>query len=108
MQAGKIDPKDVGGIYVRFDEHSTATDGRYELREGMEEEFKRGTFNYRYNIFHKPIFPEMAGAVELEFKNSRRDALIRASDIIANRAWYYESSGRGHSLGGSMIVVRFP
>lgn len=85
-----------------------ATDGRYELKEGMEEEFKRGTFNYRYNVFHKPIFPEMRGAVELEFRNSEKDALIRASDIIANRAWYYESTGKGHALGGSMMVVRFP
>lgn len=108
IQAGRIDPGEVGGVYVRFDEHSTATDGRYELKEGMEEEFKRGTFNYRYNVFHKPIFPEMRGAVELEFRNSEKDALIRASDIIANRAWYYESTGKGHALGGSMMVVRFP
>ena len=108
IQAGRIDPGEVGGVYVRFDEHSTATDGRYELKEGMEEEFKRGTFNYRYNVFHKPIFPEMRGTVELEFRNSEKDALIRASDIIANRAWYYELTGKGHALGGSMMVVRFP
>ena len=108
IRAGKIDPRDIDNIYVRFDEHTTATDGRYELKEGMEEEFKHGTMNFRYNTFHGPIFPEMRGVVDLSFRDSKNDTLIRASDIIANQAWYYEMSGRGHELGGKMHVVRFP
>lgn len=103
-----IDPRDVDNVYVRFDEHTTATDGRYELKEGMEEEFKHGTMNFRYNTFHHPIFPDMHGVVDLSFRDSKNDTLIRASDIIANQAWYYEISGRGHELGGKMYVVRFP
>lgn len=103
-----IDPSDVDNVYVRFDEHTTATDGRYELKEGMEEEFKHGTMNYRYNTFHHPIFPDMRGVVDLSFRDSKNDTLIRASDIVANKAWHYEMSGRGHEIGGKMYVVRFP
>lgn len=103
-----INPNDVDNIYVRFDEHTTATDGRYELREGMEEEFKRGTINFRYNTFHKPIFPNMAGSVFLDFKDSKNDALIRASDIIANQVWYHEVSGKGHLMQGKLMIDRFP
>lgn len=108
ISGGALNPDDVDNVYVRFDEHTTATDGKYELREGIEEEFKHGTFNFRYNIFHEPIFPNMRGVVDLNFRNSENDALIRASDIIANRAWHNEITGKGHSTGASMIVVRFP
>lgn len=36
----------AGEIDVRMDEHTTATDGRYELREALEMELKIGTYNY--------------------------------------------------------------
>ena len=72
VAGGALDPEDVDGIYVRFDEHTTATDGRYELREGMEEEYKRGTFNYRYNTFHPPVFPAMRGPAHPTSSPTRR------------------------------------
>lgn len=108
ISSKKIDPRDVDNVYVRLDEHTTATDGKYELKEGMEEEFKHGTMNFERNTFRRPIFPNMNGVVDLSFRDSKNDALIRASDIIANRAWYYEINGRGHELDSKMYVVRFP
>lgn len=105
---GAISPDEVSSIYVRFDEHTTATDGRYELREGMEEEYKHGTFNYAYNTYHAPVFPKMRGIVDLTFKDSSVDTLVRASDIIANQVWFHEVSGRGHEVSGKVIVIRFP
>ncbi len=41
-----IIPSDVNNINVFVDEHTTATNGCYELREGLLNEFKHGTFNY--------------------------------------------------------------
>lgn len=108
IASGVLNPADVDNIYIRFDEHTTATDGRYELKEGIEEEFKYGTYNFSYNTFHKPIFPGMKGSVQLEFRDSQTDALIRASDIIANHAFYHVVSGKSHELGGKLYVVRFP
>lgn len=108
IRGGSLDPNDVDNVYVRFDEHTTATDGRYELGEGMKEEYKNGTFNFRYNTFHPPIFPKMSGSVFLDFKDSRNDALIRASDIIANRVWYNETHGGGHMDRSKVMIVRFP
>lgn len=108
ISGGALRAEDVDNVYVRFDEHTTATDGRYELREGIEDEFKYGTYNFSYNTFHRPIFPSMRGNVYLEFKDSRNDALIRASDIIANHAYYHAVTGKGHELGGKLLVVRFP
>ena len=108
IHGGLLDSDAVDNIYIRFDEHTTATNGRYELREGIEAEFKFGTTNYRYNLFHQPIFPGMSGGVCLDFRDSRSDTLIRASDIIANQVWYHEVSGKAHVMAGKVMMVRFP
>lgn len=45
--------KGMGNVFVYNDEHTTATNGRYELREGLEQEFKLGTYNMRYDKFFR-------------------------------------------------------
>ncbi len=82
-----IAPNDVENIYFFVDEHTTATNGRYELREALEQEFKFGTYNYNYQIYFPPIFPNIK-RVELEFCNSAEKKLIRAADIVANHFYY--------------------
>lgn len=106
--SGEIDKFLVESLYIRFDEHTTATDGRYELKESIEEEFKRGVYNFKYNTFHGPLFPGMSGEVSLTFKDSKSDTLIRASDIIANVALYHVRSGKLNDLKGKVSVVEFP
>lgn len=103
----QINPNDVDNIYVRFDEHTTATNGRYELREGLEAELKCGTFNGNYSIFYPPILPNMRGCVDLSFRDSRQDALIRASDIIANYAWHCALDGNIERARSKMHVEKF-
>ena len=84
---GFIDPNAVTNLYFYVDEHTTATNGRYELREGLEQEFKIGTYNYKYDKFYPPIFTSLQG-VTVNFCNSKNVLLVRASDIIANRVFY--------------------
>lgn len=82
-----IIPNNVEGISVLMDEHNTATNGRYELRELLEQEFKHGTFNWNYNIFYNPLFPKIK-YVDVEYCNSSKKSMIRAADIIANKVYY--------------------
>lgn len=84
---GAIQPDKVENIYVFVDEHTTATNGKYELREALEQEFKNGTYSLNYNHFFPPIFGGMKN-VKLEFCNSAKKPLIRAADVIANRVYY--------------------
>ncbi|MGR5583309.1 DUF3800 domain-containing protein, partial [Enterocloster bolteae] len=77
---------EVENIYIYADEHTTATNGRYELKEGLEQEFKNGTYNYQYDKYFPPLFPNMKG-ISLEFCNSEQRTLIRAADIVANRIY---------------------
>ncbi|MBQ6852417.1 MAG: DUF3800 domain-containing protein [Oscillospiraceae bacterium] len=84
---GVIHPRGIENIYFFVDEHTTATNGVYELRESLEEEFKYGIHNINFSTFYPPLFPQM-GSVHLKYCNSATTTLVRAADIIANRIYH--------------------
>ena len=96
--------KGVGNVFVYNDEHTTATNGRYELREGLEQEFKLGTYNMRYDKFFPPLFETMQG-IDLKFCDSKKVALVRAADIVANRIYYMALNGKLENLSGIYISM---
>jgi hypothetical protein len=77
----------VERLYFYVDEHTTATNGRYELKEALEQEFRLGTYNYRYDTYYPPIFMKMKD-VQLEYCNSKSKLLVRAADIVANKIFF--------------------
>lgn len=87
IENGIILPEQVENIFIYADEHTTATNGRYELKEALEQEFKIGTINFKYNCFYEPIFKDL-NSVQLQFCNSESNTLIRAADIIANNFFH--------------------
>lgn len=93
INKGIINPNEVENIYFFVDEHTTATDGKYELREALEQELMVGTFNYHYSAFYEPIFPDLK-SLSLEYCNSEKKRLVRAADIIANRVYYLAVSNQ--------------
>lgn len=92
INSNMIKQSEVSDIFVFVDEHTTATNGRYELREALEQELKVGTFNYNYDIFFPPIFPQLKG-VNLHLCDSSKKVLIRAADITANSIYYNVNKG---------------
>lgn len=91
ISQNKIIPSAVKRIHFFIDEHTTATDGKYELKESLEQEFKYGTFNYEYQTFHPPLF-DPSVVIDLNFCNSSTTTLVRASDIVANKLYYHANS----------------
>ncbi len=87
IESKEIDANDIRAIHFYLDEHSTATDGIYELREGLLNEFKNGTFNYTYDKFYPPLLPKLS-EVTVMFCDSKAKVLIRAADIISNISFY--------------------
>lgn len=85
----QIIPNEIENIYFFVDEHTTATNGRYELREGIEQELKHGTHNFEYNAYYPPIFPNVR-SIDMKFFNSESTLLVRAADIVANRVFYLQ------------------
>jgi hypothetical protein len=47
-----IVPAEVENLNFFVDEHSTATNGLYELKESLEQEFKFGTYNFNWMTYH--------------------------------------------------------
>lgn len=70
---------------LRFfiDNQPTSTDGIYNLRESIHEEFSSGIQNFDYGVFHEPIFHNEL-IVTTNFCDSRTQPLIQAADILAN------------------------
>ena len=83
----KFSLNDIEYLHFYIDEHTTATNGYYELRESMLNEFKIGTFNYNYMSFFPPICKNLKD-LQVNYCDSKSKILIRASDIIANRVYY--------------------
>lgn len=102
----KINPDEVKYINIYTDEHTTATNGKYELKEGLEQEFKYGTFNYTYNKFYPPIFNKLEN-LELKYCNSNSVTLIRAADIVANNI-YYKANNRINNVSKNLYLCKLP
>lgn len=106
-----IVPAEIENMYFFADEHTTSTNGLYELRESLEEEFKRGMYSSNFTTFFPPLFPNIQ-SVELKFCNSSSVRLIRAADIIANRVFHDAVSGirnnRFDNNGNKLYISTLP
>jgi len=51
IRNGAIDPQAVKTVHFFVDQHTTATSGIYELREGLEQELIHGTYNFESQAF---------------------------------------------------------
>ena len=87
LEKSVIKCTDVKRIFFYVDEHTTATNGRYELNEALEQEFRYGTYNNEYSVYYPPIFNYLE-EVKLEYCNSESKLLVRAADIVANKVYY--------------------
>lgn len=108
IDLGVISKSKVNRIIVNYDEHTTATNGRYELREALLQEFKIGTFNWNYQRFYEPLFTNLA-EVEANICDSKAVTLVRAADIIANEV--YHSALKDFSFvpkNKNIFIKRFP
>lgn len=104
---GIIIPTNVKNLNIFCDEHTTATNGIYELREGLEQEFKCGTFNYSFNKFFPPLFPNI-DSVDLNFCDSNKKTLIRSADIVANKVYFHSKQNTLEHLNKKVIITRLP
>ena len=107
MNDGFLNASEVDGMYVFVDEHTTATDGRYELQESLETEFKYGTTNFDFMTHFPPLFPGMR-SVSVQMKDSRSSTLIRAADIVANRIYHCACVGDYSGIDGKVRYIIQP
>ena len=108
ISIGQINPLEIENIYFFVDEHTTATDGLYELRESMLQEFKEGMFTSNFQTFKEPIFPNLKN-LDVKFCNSSKKPLIRAADIVSNRLYYATVNADLENLDKTKLhITRLP
>lgn len=100
-----IKPSEIERIAVEADEHSTATNGLYELREGLLAELKIGTFNATYEKFFPPLFSRLE-TVDVSFCDSKGKATVRMADFIANHVYNGVRFGTLFTEPGSRLFLR--
>ena len=106
IKAGIINPDDVENLYFFVDEHTTATNGRYELEETLEQEFKLGTYNYDWSIAHAPIFTKLQ-SVSVQYCDSSTKPLVRAADIIANHIYHAAIENSGTVTETNSLLISY-
>ena len=106
INQGSIDPSEVENLFFFVDEHTTATNGIYELRESLEQEFKRGNWNFEYMIHHPPIFPSLKSVV-VKYCNSATKTLVRAADIVANHIFYDAKENEGTVQKKNKLYIKY-
>lgn len=101
-----IDKNDIGIIHIYADEHTTATDGKYELKEALLQEYKYGTFNMDWKSFFPPILPKIDG-IDMNYCNSSTTILVRAADIIANKIYYLTQQDKLSEIESENFIITF-
>ncbi|MDO5440675.1 MAG: DUF3800 domain-containing protein [Erysipelotrichaceae bacterium] len=103
--------KEITHINFYVDEHSTATNGIYELKESLEQEFKYGTYSNNYSAYFPPIFSNLID-VNVEFCDSSvpKKRLVRAADFVANKIYYLVTSNKSDKLNNiqNLIIKYLP
>lgn len=92
ISEGKIDPDEDIELIIHIDNQNIATNGYYNLRESIIEEFKYGIYNYDYGKLHKNIINGNMN-VCVEYCDSKTETLIQAADILANRIFTAYNKG---------------
>ena len=76
-----IDPYKHLTLIIRIDESPQSTNGKYDLKESIIEEFLYGITNFDYGCTFPPIL--FGGLkVDLDYVNSKETALVQASDFF--------------------------
>ncbi len=108
ITTNKIKASEVENIFFFVDEHSTATDGQYELEEALRLELKIGRHNYNWNEYFPPLFPN-AKNVSVQYCRSEKHTLVRASDIVANNLFYKLNNNKPlPTIDDNFIITYLP
>jgi len=84
VNSGQLNRNDDIDIFVYVDEQLTATNGYYDLQDSILEELRYGIRNFDYGVTHPNIFCGNI-KVTVDYCESKKNYMIQAADILANR-----------------------
>lgn len=107
IQEEKIRVDEIRKIHFFVDEHTTATNGLYELQESLRQEFRYGTYNMKWDKYFPPIFPNV-NDITVSFCASDKKTLIRAADITANKVYYHAVQNTLDVIQNKVFILHQP
>lgn len=112
LRLQNIATRDADAVSVVVDEHSTSTDGKYNLAESIDEELRCGMFNPTWQKFYPPVFGTWLPRIPVSYVDSSKVAMVRAADVTANWAFMAERDRetypRAYEMLSKATVLRLP
>ena len=102
MRDGTAPRDEIEGIVVFVDEHSSTTEGIYNLRESINEELRAGMYDSS-GRFHEPVFSTDLPKIPVRYLDSKTVTLIRAADVTAN--WIFRAERDRDSYPQAMTRI---
>ena len=99
---GAINLSEEFEIRCYLDERNHASNGKYTLRDSILTEFKTGMYVHGFDI--KPIARKLVN-VTTAYCNSEITTLVRASDILANRALFEAQQNNVYKLADNYTSI---
>ena len=77
----KIDPNKPVKLTMCIDEQTTKSNGYYNLKESIKEEFIHGIINYNYGVVYEAILHSDFD-INIYYVDSKRNYLVQAADFV--------------------------
>ncbi|MBN3534448.1 DUF3800 domain-containing protein [Mycoplasma procyoni] len=71
-------------FYFFVDQHTTSTNGIYDLKETIENDFFSGIFSQSSKSWFTPPLFDKKGNITVQYCDSKNNSYIRMADILAN------------------------
>lgn len=81
ISTGELDPYKSVKLFIRIDESPQATNGKYDLKESIIEEFLYGITNFNYGCTFPPILYDQL-KVDLKCVDSKKEKMVQAADFF--------------------------
>ena len=85
IKEGKIDPNKPIKLTMYIDEQTTKSNGYYNLKESIKEEFLHGIINYNYGVIHEAIL-HSSFEIDVNYVDSKRNYAVQAADFVAGES----------------------
>ena len=89
FKCGIYKKDDIAAMDVIVDEHSSSTNGKYNLVQTINAEFRTGVWNPQWNHGYSPVFTPSFPEIKVSYVDSASVPQIRIADITAN--WVYRA-----------------
>ena len=79
---GKINSNKPIKLTMYIDEQTTKSNGYYNLKESIKEEFLHGIINYNYGVIHEAILYS-SFEIDIHYVDSKKNYIVQAADFVA-------------------------